>query len=55
MAVSHLNELAEKFKNQPVHFVAITEEDEATIKRFLAKKPIKAWIALDTDKSMNKA
>jgi uncharacterized protein (TIGR03435 family) len=52
LAMSHLNELADKYKNQPVQFVAITSEDEATVKDFLAKKPIKSWVALDTDKAM---
>ncbi len=54
-AIRHLNELAEKFKDQPVQFVALTAEDEATIKPFLTKRPIKAWVALDTNKAMNKA
>src|SRR5438309_1150443 len=31
MAISHLNELAQKFKDKPVQFVAITAEDEATV------------------------
>jgi uncharacterized protein (TIGR03435 family) len=54
-AIPHMNELAEKFKDKPVQFVAITEEDEATIKSFLSKRPIKAWVALDADKAMNRA
>ena len=54
-AISHLNELADKFKDQPVQFIAITAEDEATIKPFLTKRPIHAWVALDTDRAMNKA
>ena len=54
-AIPHLNELAEKFKNKPVQFIAITAEDRATVERFLAKRPIKAWIALDTNNAMNKA
>src|ERR1700761_686737 len=29
-AIPHLNELAEKFKDQPVQFIAITAEDQAT-------------------------
>jgi len=55
LAIPHLNELADKFKDQPVQFVAITAEDEATVKTFLAKKPIRSWVALDSDKAMNKA
>ncbi len=52
LAIPHLNELAEKFKSQPVQFVAVTSEDEATVTPFLAKKPIDAWVALDTKKAM---
>lgn len=54
-AIPHLNELAEKFKGKPVQFIAITAEDRATVERFLTKRPIKAWIALDTNNAMNKA
>jgi uncharacterized protein (TIGR03435 family) len=54
-AIPHLNDLAEKFRKEPVQFVAITSEDEATVKAFLKKKPINAWVALDTDKAMNNA
>jgi uncharacterized protein (TIGR03435 family) len=54
-AIPHLNELADKFKDKPVQFVAITAEDAATIKPFLVKRPIHAWVALDSDKSMNHA
>ena len=54
-AIPHLNELAERFKNKPVQFVAITAEDKATVEKFLAKRPIQAWVALDTNQAMNKA
>lgn len=54
-AIAHLNELAEKFKDQPVQFIAITAEEEAIIVPFLKKRPMKAWVALDTDKAMNRA
>ena len=54
-AFPHLNELADKFKGQPVQFIAITAEDEATVKPFLTKRPIHAWVALDTDRAMNTA
>lgn len=55
LAIPHVNELAEKFKDKPVQFVSITSEDEATVKAFLTKKPINGWVALDTDKAMNAA
>jgi uncharacterized protein (TIGR03435 family) len=52
-AISHMNELADAFKNRPVQFIAITDEDEATIKEFLAKKPIHGWVGLNANKSMS--
>jgi uncharacterized protein (TIGR03435 family) len=51
----HLNELADKFKDQPVQFIAITDQEEKVVVPFLRKKPIHAWIGLDTDKSMFRA
>lgn len=54
-AMPHLNELADKFKDQPVQFIAVTDQDEKVVAPFLGKKPIHAWIGLDTDKSMFKA
>ena len=54
-AIPHLNELAEKFKDKPVQFIAITAEDKATIEKFLRKRPLNAWVALDTNNAMNKA
>jgi uncharacterized protein (TIGR03435 family) len=53
-AIPHLNELADAFKNKPVQFIAITDEDEKIITQFLKRKPIHAWVGLDTDKSMFK-
>jgi uncharacterized protein (TIGR03435 family) len=54
-AIPHLNGLSDKFAGQPVQFIAITAEDQATVESFLKKRPMKAWIALDTDRAMNKA
>jgi uncharacterized protein (TIGR03435 family) len=54
-AIPHLSELAEQFKDKPVRFIALTEEDEATVEPFLKKRPIHAWIALDTNRAMNTA
>lgn len=53
-AISHLNDLADRFKDRPVQFIAVTDEDEKVIAPFLKKKPMHAWIGLDTDKSMFK-
>src|ERR1043166_3171637 len=53
-AIPHLNELADKFKDQPIQFIAITDQDKKVVGPFLRKKPMHAWIGLDTDKSMFK-
>ncbi len=51
-AIAHLNELADAFKDRPVQFIAITDEKEGPVQRFLARKPMRAWVGLDTDRSM---
>lgn len=51
-AIAHLNELADKFKDRPVQFIAISDEKEATVQRFLKRKAMRAWVGLDTDHSM---
>lgn len=53
--IPHFNELAEKMKDKPVQFIAITDEDSEDVERFLKKTPIKGWIGIDTDKSAFKA
>ncbi len=53
-AIPHLNELADKFKDEPIQFIAITDQDEKVLGPFLKKKPMHAWIGLDTDRSMFK-
>jgi thiol-disulfide isomerase/thioredoxin len=53
-AIPHLNELADKFQDGSVQFIAVTDEDEKIVGPFLRKKPMRAWIGLDTDKSMFK-
>ena len=54
-AIPHLNELADHFKGKPVQFIAITDEQSNVIELFLKKRAIRAWIGLDTDKSMFKS
>jgi uncharacterized protein (TIGR03435 family) len=53
-AIPHLNEMADQFKDQPIQFIAITDEKEAIVAPFLKKKPMHAWVGLDTDRSMLK-
>jgi len=55
-AMPHLNELVEQFKNKPVQFISVTDEEEWRVKNFLKfATPISGWIGLDTDGVMFKA
>jgi uncharacterized protein (TIGR03435 family) len=54
-AIPHLNELAEEFADKPVRFIAITDEDEAVIRPFLKKRPMRAWVGLDNNKETFKS
>jgi uncharacterized protein (TIGR03435 family) len=53
-AVPHLNELTDEFKEQGVQFIAITDEKESVVQPFLKRKTMRAWVGLDTDRSMFK-
>jgi thiol-disulfide isomerase/thioredoxin len=46
--IPRLNAIAEKFRDKPVRFIYVTDEDRETVSRFLAKRPISGWVALDT-------
>ena len=54
-AMPHLNELANKFKDRPVRFIAITDENESIVAPFLKRRTMKTWIGLDTNRSTLKA
>ncbi len=54
-AIPHLNELADHVRGKPVQFIAITDEGEPVVRRFLKRRPIHAWVGLDTDKAAFKA
>lgn len=54
-AIPHLNELVDEFKDKPIQFISITDEDSKTIESFLRKRPLKSWVGLDTNGSMFKA
>ncbi len=50
-----MNKLEKDFEHKDVVFIAVTDENEKTIRRFLKKRPMEGWIGLDTDKSMSEA
>jgi thiol-disulfide isomerase/thioredoxin len=52
ISMPHMNELAEKFKDKPVRFIAVTNENRLVVERFLQQRRMRAWVGLDTDDSM---
>ena len=52
VSLPHLNDLVEKFKDKPVQFISVTNENRLVVQRFLAERQIRGWIGLDTDNSM---
>jgi thiol-disulfide isomerase/thioredoxin len=55
-AIKHMNTVAEKFKDRPVQFIAVTDEgDEPLVTKFLKEQPIRGWVGLDTDGSVFRA
>lgn len=51
-AIPHLNELAAKFKDEPIQFISVTAEPENVVQSFLRRKPIHAWIGINTNRAM---
>lgn len=47
--IPHLNTLAEKFRDRPIQFISITDEEKAIVTHFLQKRPIAGWVALDAE------
>jgi uncharacterized protein (TIGR03435 family) len=54
-AIPHLNDLAEQFKNKPVIFLSISDDNLDRLKQFLQRRPIKSWLTLDGPFSPTKA
>ncbi len=53
--IPHLNSLADQYADRPVRFVSLTAEDAETVRPFLEKRPIRGWVALDTDSTGGRA
>ena len=49
---SHLNELVEIFKDEPVQFISVGYENTERARQVLEKHKVKAWRATDTDLSV---
>lgn len=46
-SIPHLNELAEHFKDKPVAFLSVSDDEENLLKKFLKQHSMKSWLALD--------
>ena len=54
-AIPHVNDLADAFKDKPVVFISLSDEDEKTVKEFLEKRPIHGWVGVNPSKSTFRA
>ena len=46
-SIPHWNKLADNFAPKGVQFLAITDENEALVRRFLKRTPIKSWVGVE--------
>ena len=53
-ALPHLNELAAQYKDKPVRFISITDEEEWKVKAYLSVHPIAGWVGIDRENSLYK-
>jgi thiol-disulfide isomerase/thioredoxin len=53
-SIPHLNEIYSKYKAQGLQIVGITDEDEATVKKFQEKLPMNYNVAINTPQSIYK-
>jgi uncharacterized protein (TIGR03435 family) len=49
------NEMAETFAEEPVAFVSVTDEGEATVRPFLESRRLRGFVVLDEDRSLFEA
>jgi len=54
-AVPHINALVDRFKDQPVQFISISDEAPGVVRDFLQENTLKPWVAVNTDRSTGKA
>ncbi len=46
-SIPHWNELVDTFKDKPVQFIAITDENEQVVRLFLKQNPIHSWVGME--------
>ena len=54
-AIPHLNQLAEQFRDKPIQFLSITDEELPSVEGFLKKRPISGWVGIDRKNALQKA
>jgi uncharacterized protein (TIGR03435 family) len=47
--IPHWNRLEEQFRNKPVRFISLTDEEPGIVQRFRKDYPISGWIGLDSN------
>lgn len=47
--IPHLNEISDRFKDKPVVFLSVTDEDSDVVRSFLQKRPMRGWVGLDAN------
>lgn len=53
--VPHWNALADRFRDRPIQFIAVSAEDGESVAAFLEKRPMAGWIGLDPAGAVFKA
>ncbi len=54
-SIPHMNELVTTFANDNVQFLMVSDEAPGTVQNFMQKRPIKATVVIDSDRSMFRA
>lgn len=51
-AIRDWNEIVDELADEPVRFVSVSDEEAEQVRRFLDRKPIAGWVAIDSDRSI---
>lgn len=51
-SIPHLNILSRSYPSDRVVFLSVSDEERGHVTRFLSRKPINSWVALDADQTM---
>jgi thiol-disulfide isomerase/thioredoxin len=51
--IPHWNRLEEQFRDKPVRFISLTDEEPGIVQRFLKDYPISGWIGLDFNEQIS--